>query len=72
MKVSGNPTPVNKLIYRLRLMAGAGGMLTRDRIKTVMEAADRLEEFDERIAIMMESASEDNPMDADAFQEDWR
>ena len=72
MKVSGNPTPVNKLIYRLRLMAGAGGMLTRDRIKTVMEAADRLEEFDERIAIMTESASEDNPMNADAFQEDWR
>lgn len=58
MKVSGNPTPVDKLIYRLRLMAGAGGMLTRDRIKTVMEAADRLEEFDERIAIMMESHEE--------------
>lgn len=58
MKVSGNPTPVNKLIHRLRLMAESGGMLTRDRIKTVMEAADRLEEFDERIAIMTESHEE--------------
>ena len=53
-KVSGNPTPTNKLIHRLRLMAGAGGMLTRDRIKTIAEAADRLEIYDERIAIMME------------------
>ena len=58
MKVSGNPTPVDKLIYRLRLMAESGGMLTRDRIKTVMEAADRLEEFDERITIMTESHEE--------------
>ena len=54
IKVSGNPTPTDKLIYRLRLMAGAGGMLTRDRLKTITEAADRLEDYDERIAIMME------------------
>ena len=53
-KVSGNPVPTDKLIYRLRLMAGAGGMLTRDRLKTVTEAADRLEELDERVAIMSE------------------
>lgn len=57
-KVSGNPTSTDKLIYRLRLMAGAGGMLTRDRIKTVSEAADRLEEYDERIAIMSECRPE--------------
>ena len=54
MKVSGNPTPTDTLIHRLRLMAGSGGILTRDRIKTVVESADRLEELDERIAIMME------------------
>lgn len=54
MKVSGNPTPTNTIIYRLRLMAGAGGMLTRDRLRTVAEAADRLEELDERVAIMEE------------------
>ena len=53
-KVSGNPTATNKLIYRLRLMAGAGGMLTRDRLKTISEAADRLEDYDERISIMLE------------------
>lgn len=53
-KVSGNPTPTKKLISRLRLMAGAGGMLTRDRLRTVSEAADRLEDYDERIAIMLE------------------
>lgn len=53
-KISGNPTPTNKLVSRLRLMAGAGGMLTRDRLRTVSEAADRLEDYDERIAIMLE------------------
>lgn len=52
--VSGNPTPTTKLIYRLRLMADSGGMLTRDRIRVVMESADRLEQLDERIAIMSE------------------
>lgn len=54
MKVSGNPIPTDKLISRLRLMAGAGGMLTRDRLKTITEAADRLEDYDERIAIMLD------------------
>jgi len=54
LKVSGNPTPTNKLIYRLRLMASAGGMLTRDRLRTISEAADRLEDYDERIAIMLD------------------
>lgn len=53
MKV-GTPTPTVKLIHRLRLMADAGGMLTKDRIRTIIESADRLEEIDERIAIMAE------------------
>lgn len=35
-------------------MADAGGMLSRDRMRTVIEAADRLEELDERVAIMHE------------------
>ena len=52
--VSGNPTSTDKLVYRLRLMADAGGMITRDRKKTIMEAADRLDDLDERVAIMME------------------
>lgn len=54
MKVSGNPTPTVTIIHRLRLMADAGGILTRDRIKTLLEAADRMEDLDERVAIMME------------------
>ena len=53
-KPSGNPISTDKLIYRLRLMASSGGMLTRDRLRTVSEAADRLEDYDERIAIMSE------------------
>ena len=56
--------PTDKLISRLRLMASAGGMLTKDLLRTVAEAADRLEEYDERIAIMEEgnnlTGGEDN------------
>ena len=51
-------------------MADTGGMLTHDRIEAVRQAADRLEEYDERIAIMTEP--KENPMEADAYQEDWR
>ena len=60
----GTPVSTTTLIHRLRLMADAGGILTRDRVKTIIEAADRLEELDERVAIMMESTdtSLDNTM----------
>ncbi len=51
----GQRTPTDKLIHRLRLMADAGGNLTRDRIKVIIESADRLEELDERVAIMTET-----------------
>lgn len=44
-----------QLIKRLRLMADTGGMLTRDRINAITQAADRLEELDERVAIMCEN-----------------
>ena len=51
----GTRTPITALIHRLRLMADSGGMLTRDRIRTIIESADRLEELDERVAIMSET-----------------
>ena len=41
----GNPIRTEELIRRLRLMASAGGMLTRDRLRTVSETADRLDEY---------------------------
>ena len=53
-KVSGNPISTMEIVRRLRLMAGAGGRLSRDRLITVTQAADRLEDYDERIAIMLE------------------
>ena len=70
-KISGVPTPTDKLVYRLRLMADTGGMLTRDRTRTVIEAADRLEDLDERVASMSEPADLE-PLGVDPFQEDWR
>ena len=60
MKVSGNPIPTDKIISRLRLMAGAGGMLTRDRLLTCTLAADRLEDLEERVAIMTEQENAGN------------
>lgn len=60
----GQRTPTTKLIHLLRLMADAGGMLTRDRIRIIIESADRLEDLDERVAIMYENTntSLDNTM----------
>ena len=46
--------PTDKLIYRLRMMADVGGVLTRDRIKTIIAAADRMEDLQERVDIMTE------------------
>lgn len=46
--------PTTQLIKRLRLMADTGGMLSKDRLEAVRQAADRLEQLDERIAIMEE------------------
>ena len=37
--------PTQELIRRLRLMADAGGMLTRDRTDAIRQAADRLQEL---------------------------
>lgn len=37
--------PLDLLITRLRLMAEVGGMLTRDRIDAITQAADRLDEY---------------------------
>lgn len=53
-KGNGHPTPTDTLIHKLRLMADVGGMLTRDRIRVIIESADRMEDLDERVAIMTE------------------
>ena len=47
MSNMGRRTPTETLIHRLRLMVDSGGMLSRDRLKTILEAADRLSEMEE-------------------------
>lgn len=59
-KVSGNPMTTDKMVHRLRLFADAGGNLTRDRRKLIIHAADRLEDLEERIAIMTEQDNAGN------------
>ena len=39
----------DQLIKRLHLMADTGGMLTKDRIEAIRQAADRLEKLEEHI-----------------------
>ena len=52
------PTKTFVLIHRLNLMAEAGGMITKDRRRTIMEAAGRLSELDEAIRILQEHGGE--------------
>ena len=59
-KALGNPIPTDKMIHRLRLFADAGGNLTRDRRELIIQAADRLEDLDERVAIMTEQENAGN------------
>ena len=48
------------LVEKLRLMGHIGGILTGDRIRTILLSADRLEKLDERVAIMMETSDQQN------------
>ena len=51
---TGQPISVNRLICELRNIANARGKITQQRAAIIMQAADKLEELDERIAIMQE------------------
>jgi len=59
-KAIGNPIPTDKMVHRLRLFADAGGNLTRDRRELIIQAADRLEDLEERVAIMTEQENAEN------------
>ena len=56
----GTPTPTEKLVHYLRLMAESGGVLTKNRLRTVIEAADRLEDLDEQVYQMTSAGGESN------------
>ena len=60
MKLDIQPTKTETLIHRLNLMADAGGMITKDRRRTIMEAAGRLSELDEAIRILMDNQDTDD------------
>lgn len=66
----GQRTPTTKLINRLRSIADAGGVLTRDRLRILIESADRLEELDERVAIMSETECKTLPPGFNVFHEE--
>ena len=63
MKKPTPPLPSDTIVHRMRLMAEAGGMLTKDRTHLIIEAANRIDELEERIAIMTEMS----PLPPDAL-----
>ena len=54
MMLQIEPTKTETLVHRLRLMADSGGMISKDRRRTIMEAAGRLSELDEAVKILRE------------------
>ena len=60
MKTDVHPTKTEVLIHRLRLMSESGGVITKDRKRTITEAAGRLSELDEAMKIIKEQAGGDD------------
>ena len=54
------PTKTETLVHRLRLMAESGGMITKDRRRTILESAGRLSELDEAVKILTEHGGDAN------------
>lgn len=53
------PMKTSEILRRLDIMAESGGMLSKDRIRTVREAAARIRELDEAVRILQESQGGD-------------
>ena len=46
------PMKTSEILRRLDIMAESGGMLTKDRIRAIREAAARIRDLDEALRIM--------------------
>lgn len=53
------PTKTDVLAHRLTLMAESGGLITKDRKRTIIEAAGRLRELDEAVRILTDGGDND-------------
>ena len=53
------PTKTDVLVHRLMLMAESGGMITKDRRRTIIEASGRLQELDEAVRILADGGESD-------------
>lgn len=52
------PTKTDVLIHRLMLMAESGGMITKDRQRTLFEAAGRMRDLNEAVMILENTGGE--------------
>lgn len=57
------PTKTEVLAHRLTLMAESGGVITRDRKRTIQESADRLRELEEAVKILTNTGGDANEVD---------
>ena len=46
------PMKTSEILRRLDIMSESGGMLTKDRLRTVREAAARIRELDDAVNIL--------------------
>lgn len=53
------PTKTDVLAHRLTLMAESGGLITKDRKRTIIESAGRLRELDEAVRILTDGGDND-------------
>ena len=53
------PTKTDVLAHRLTLMAESGGLITKDRKRTIIEASGRLRELDEAVRILTDGGDND-------------
>lgn len=57
------PTKTDVLAHLLTLMAESGGVITRDRKRTIQESADRLRELEEAVKILTNTGGDANEVD---------
>lgn len=54
------PMKTSEILRRLDIMAESGGMLTKDRIRAIREAAARIRDLDEALRILQNTGGDMN------------
>lgn len=52
------PMKTSEILRRLDIMSESGGMLTKDRVRTIREAAARIRDLEEALIILQSTGGE--------------